>query len=297
MISQDDYREILTIKREFAALRADFMRTVRDYYARKYSPDQPRVPAGSREGGQWTDGSGGGGVNDSRVISDATPDNDWKPGAQYAAGPRGPQDRLPLHVPVPSAGEGVSSTYRAGQVSIVNDAQTGISTVDETTEKLKTILERVVNDRPEGFGREYGKAIHYAFGDAVKAENLRGIGSEGVEHTFPEQGTRYGSKDTVRTDVVLKNDIGDVIAIYDVKTGSAELDARRVRELRAKTDVSLDVPVIEMHIRRGLSLKAQTERGNYFWIITLRLWNPWIRGIAGREGGAASFSIRRLPPR
>ncbi len=26
---------------------------------RKYSPDQPRVPAGSREGGQWTDAGGG----------------------------------------------------------------------------------------------------------------------------------------------------------------------------------------------------------------------------------------------
>jgi hypothetical protein len=32
-------------------------------FERKYSPDQPRVPAGAREGGQWTseDGGGGGG--------------------------------------------------------------------------------------------------------------------------------------------------------------------------------------------------------------------------------------------
>jgi len=30
-------------------------------YERKYSPDQPRVPAGNREGGQWTDAGGGGG--------------------------------------------------------------------------------------------------------------------------------------------------------------------------------------------------------------------------------------------
>jgi len=27
---------------------------------RKYSQNQPRVPAGSREGGQWTSGGGGG---------------------------------------------------------------------------------------------------------------------------------------------------------------------------------------------------------------------------------------------
>jgi hypothetical protein len=30
----------------------------------KYSPDQPRVPAGQRDGGQWTSGVGGGGFTD-----------------------------------------------------------------------------------------------------------------------------------------------------------------------------------------------------------------------------------------
>ncbi|MFO1149190.1 MAG: hypothetical protein U1E62_12525 [Alsobacter sp.] len=30
-------------------------------WLRKYSPDQPRVPAGNPDGGQWTSGSGGGG--------------------------------------------------------------------------------------------------------------------------------------------------------------------------------------------------------------------------------------------
>ncbi len=52
----------------------------------KYSPDQPRVPAGVREGGQWTDGGGSYGGNtgdDGRVLSDANPE-EWVPGAQYA---------------------------------------------------------------------------------------------------------------------------------------------------------------------------------------------------------------------
>jgi hypothetical protein len=51
---------------------------------RKYSPDQPRVPAGHRDGGQWARG-GGAGRNDPRVVSDATPDP-VRPGAQYAQG-------------------------------------------------------------------------------------------------------------------------------------------------------------------------------------------------------------------
>ena len=51
-------------------------------FGRKYSSDQPRVPAGNPDGGQWT-GGGGGGRNDPRILSDATPDP-IKPGAQYA---------------------------------------------------------------------------------------------------------------------------------------------------------------------------------------------------------------------
>ena len=53
-----------------------------------YNPNQPRVPAGHPDGGQWTRVGGGAGENDPRVVSDATPDDLWKPGARYASGPR-----------------------------------------------------------------------------------------------------------------------------------------------------------------------------------------------------------------
>lgn len=55
-------------------------------YVMKYSPDQPRVPAGNSDGGQWTSEGGSDSSYDSPVISDATPDNMWIPGAQYAGG-------------------------------------------------------------------------------------------------------------------------------------------------------------------------------------------------------------------
>lgn len=47
-----------------------------------FNPDQPRVPAGHPDGGQWT--TDGGARNDPRVVSDASPDSDWQPGARYA---------------------------------------------------------------------------------------------------------------------------------------------------------------------------------------------------------------------
>lgn len=54
---------------------------------RSYDPDQPRVPAGHPDGGQWTDKGG----HDAQprnptVRSDATPDNAWRVGARYASG-------------------------------------------------------------------------------------------------------------------------------------------------------------------------------------------------------------------
>ena len=54
-----------------------------------FNPAQPRVPAGNPDGGQWTSGGAGGGntgggITDPRVLSDATPDNEWIPGARYA---------------------------------------------------------------------------------------------------------------------------------------------------------------------------------------------------------------------
>lgn len=44
-----DWRRYVAPDSDVAALYAG--------YERKYSPDQPRVPAGSREGGRWTSGS------------------------------------------------------------------------------------------------------------------------------------------------------------------------------------------------------------------------------------------------
>jgi hypothetical protein len=56
-----------------------------DRDGRGYDPNQPRVPAGNSDGGQWTNKAKAGGerLNDPRVLSDATPDNHRMPGAQY----------------------------------------------------------------------------------------------------------------------------------------------------------------------------------------------------------------------
>ncbi|MBI4273153.1 MAG: hypothetical protein HY659_00440 [Rhizobiales bacterium] len=87
-----DDAEAATLQRELDAIRRDFEALKRAWCAQKagFNPSQPRD-----ELGRWTDtGSGQGsqiaqfgdsGGNDAPVLSDATPDNFFEPGAQLAA--------------------------------------------------------------------------------------------------------------------------------------------------------------------------------------------------------------------
>jgi hypothetical protein len=100
-----DFRALLALKSEMLKLRSDlaferFKRAalrwldaaLRDRKA-NFDPTQPRWPAGSgRISGRWSGGAGTGGPVDdpkptraSPTLTDETPDNTWKPGAQYAA--------------------------------------------------------------------------------------------------------------------------------------------------------------------------------------------------------------------
>ena len=87
-----------------------------------FNPTEPRVPAGNPGGGQWTTEGGNGTPNDPRILSDATPDNTWKPGAQYAANdppgigrnqgpPLGPPPEVPPEEP--SAAKAVNAILKA----------------------------------------------------------------------------------------------------------------------------------------------------------------------------------------
>lgn len=69
------------------AVEASFRRLVQ---ACKYNPNQPRVPAGTPDGGQWTDGNGGGGGGgdsaDERTTGEVTPSNAQRITGDYAGG-------------------------------------------------------------------------------------------------------------------------------------------------------------------------------------------------------------------
>jgi hypothetical protein len=50
--------DLLIVRRAHDAIRREWELVKREFYARKFDPDQPRAPAGSPDGGRWTSGGG-----------------------------------------------------------------------------------------------------------------------------------------------------------------------------------------------------------------------------------------------
>jgi len=78
-----DARNATLFHHRMRMLDIEAQHRLRQYHSH-FDRNQPRVPAGHSDGGQWTSAGGGQSGSEPQTLSDATPDNDWKPGAQYA---------------------------------------------------------------------------------------------------------------------------------------------------------------------------------------------------------------------
>ncbi len=248
-------------------LRKELDEIKREYFAQKYDPNQPRVPVGNPAGGQWTSGGAGTSVlhrvfadadlqrTTSQVLSDASPDP-VRTGSRYA------------------------------QVSVERFDKTGDQRIDRTTETLMQTLARAHESVGDGAGPVYGIMVHGAFGADVKRQNLPGIGADGVEQSFSLRDVaRYGLDGSIRTDVVQRDTSGRIIAVWDVKTGEARLSGPRVREIRDQVGTGPEVPVIELHLKRGVTTKGRADRAKFTAVIAVRLWGLWHPSNWDREAG------------
>lgn len=57
--------------------------------------------------------------------------------------------------------------------------------------------------------------------------------------------------------VVFRNEDGKIIAIYDVKTGEADLSPARANQLRIKTSAGPDTKVIQLRFGQALAKRRQ----------------------------------------
>jgi hypothetical protein len=237
----------------------------------KYSPDQPRVPAGNgRPSGQWTrDGAGDapapGASAGSEAGHDRPPDRQSSAGGEAgSSGPHGSTEiSVTLHKPSQPGRvlsdanpDPIKPGARYAQVAIGKVPYQGDPRIGGTTGALVDILAMVDAAIPRGVGPLYGIAVHVAFANAVRAANLPGIGTDGVEQSFSVNDVvDYGTDSSIRTDVSLWDDAHtNVIAIYDLKTGGAKLSSARAEQLRNAVTLQdgADKPVVfELRIKRN----------------------------------------------
>jgi hypothetical protein len=202
-----------------------------------YDPNQPRVPVGNARGGQWTD-QGHGGASSGTASEKSHPTF-----SSSLDQVRSDASADPIRV---------WSQY--AQIESDNSAQD--PAIEHTRQVLHNLLSQVnasVSTRGDPLSaRLYGVIVHSEFARAVRAKNLPGIGQVGVEQSFDADGlARYGLDGSIRTDIILRNTRGQIIAIFDVKTGKATLSSTREAKIRAFTRVGHDVPVIIMRAMRG----------------------------------------------
>src|SRR5713101_5469915 len=213
-------------------------------YRSHFNPNQPRVPAGHPDGGQWTREGAAAGSSGRSDLREQPP-SPWS--GHFRVDPDADTNMPEIQ-------------HAAADVEFEDGWQTGISTIDDTTVALLEILKRTVTtmSRVGMSPQQYGTAVHLAFALQVKLARLPGIKASDVETTFgSEPDARYGTKHSIRTDVVLRNDAGDIIAIYDVKTGEKGLSRKRLRELLDKTGAGPGTPIIQLHQSYGATRKAE----------------------------------------
>lgn len=162
------------------------------------------------------------------------------------------------------------TTGGGGQITTSPGFLTGIPTIDDTSEALSDVLTRVMERLdflPTMSPQIYGIAVHIAFGIEVKRLGLPGVGDIERSFSLNDSDPHYGLLGTIRTDVTLRNIQGDIIAIYDVKTGKRPMSRSRANQLREVTKAASNTPVFELNVERGPSRKYRRtmfDRSVYF---------------------------------
>ncbi|MDP4004638.1 hypothetical protein [Methylobacterium sp. NEAU K] len=152
---------------------------------------------------------------------------------------------------------------RGASLTVVRKDRTGDPRIDAKTDEILDVRKEVVERTEPGNGALYGIRVHANLAARLRELDLPGIGRHGVEQSFVAGDiVRHGLSGSIRTDVLLRNgrtSAAPIIAIWDIKTEEMGLSPQSIRELRDGAGVDDSVPVIEIHLIRGISVKHRSS--------------------------------------
>ena len=228
--------ELHQLRQDHAALRLEWERLKRAHYARKFDPNQPRVPAGSSDGGRW--------------IGEGSP---GRPTVQPAYLPsvillaqKTIEAGLVLYTWLSIRNQLdqqaiISFTAREfrpnslGDLDLedvkrldrdsVNAACPRLGEVQQRTDYAFETIKRSRGGLPPA---EFGTAVHSHLKDQIVSLKDPNFLAE-VSYVKNKE-ENYGKKDSIRIDVLERVDT-TTVCVYDIKTGRAGLSVPRMTEI------------------------------------------------------------------
>ncbi len=113
---------------------------------------------------------------------------------------------------------------------------------DNVVKELAAVAAKMVG---KGKGAAWGTRVHTALRDLIRALDRKDINPE-VSY-LNGRVVKHGTKGSIRVDVVV-GDPANPIAIYDLKTGSAKLTARRILDIRKHLPKGCDPEIYEIRL-------------------------------------------------
>jgi hypothetical protein len=229
--------EIRQLRRNQAVTHREWELIKCEYYARKYDPNQPRIPAGNVDGGQWTSEEG------ADIPSSARP---TFYNAQRLAAQKAIEAGVAFFTWL-SERNGRNSqaiiTFNASEFKPDGRGELDLSDVkllerdkvDAACPRLGEVQDRtdVAAEAVRGSGRyfppaEFGTAVHTNLKMQIEALDDPNFRAE-VSYVKNKE-ENYGRKDSIRIDVL--ENVGDgTVCVYDMKTGRRGLSVARTAEI------------------------------------------------------------------
>jgi hypothetical protein len=250
---RNENAELESVRRNLAVLHLQLDQVRRLRAARKFNPDQPRVPAGDPEGGPWTGGEDGSGADDSddaqleRVLFDP----------RRFVIQRGIQAALSLFA-------GLSAQNGADQQAIISFNATEFRSQDGNSLPIEAVGQltreqvdrfckkfddvqtrtdetyaRIARERPLASASQLGTAVHVNLKEQIN--NMKNPFYQAEVSRLKSDEARYSKLGSIRIDALEKSG-DDTVCVYDIKTGTAGLTKARSLEI-ATTAFSVFGPV------------------------------------------------------
>lgn len=227
------------MRREFAAIERELMGLKRALIVRKYRQDQPRVPAGNPNGGQWTyDPDTTGSI--SRLLPAVR--RLLRPGAD----PTRPALGAALtRYAIGSSGNGPGRQTIAefnARAFARGEAGAGLDVRTMTREEVAYVCPRlgevearadravaeIAAERPGLRPAVFGTAVHTRIKDEINP--LKDPDFFAERSFLKELQARYGDRGSIRIDV-FERVRDDTVCVYDLKTGTSGLSVPRMTEI------------------------------------------------------------------